>query len=251
MSFNFRILKSRFKALKHETSGVAAVEFALILPVMLLMYVGVVEITRLYAADRKAVVFAHTIADLATQADNDKTTNIQTLKDGDITLIFGLASAVLVPFNEAGASMRLTMFAFDGTVPASGAANGFIDWQDVCTLDGTGISCTPDVSAVFGSAKPRCTRELVDQGFATKNGYTMRAEVAFTYKPLFYDWSIYMPGSDAKKSVMDKSGIDLKDQLYMQPRGGANVVRISSSTAKDTSASAVAIKCAPEFKIIP
>ncbi len=221
---------------RSEKSGVAAVEFALILPVMLLMYVGVVEVTRLYAADRKAVVFAHTVADLATQAAVDASgSGFQSISDANANLIFGLASSVLYPFKAEGANIRLTLLAFDSTVPASGPATGFVDWEDVCTTQTDGITCAYGAGALLGDANNRCSTQTVDEGFATKNGYTMRAEVGFKYMPLLPGLFGFIP----------TAGITMKDVLYMQPRGGAVVIRTRSSGGIPTTNSPlVASACA-------
>ncbi len=225
-------LKAKINQFNRATSGVAAVEFALILPIMLLIYVGVVEITRLYAADRKAVVFAHTIADLATQAPTSTVDpNVQSISDNQLQLIFGLGASVLYPFDAEGASIRLTMYAFDSTVPANGLAKGFVDWQELCSVDAGGTSCTLDIAPLLDNPtkQARCTTKPdIDVGFATSGGYTMLAEVAYIYKPLFYDWFTQVADSPNKLSVMDKDGIKLKNKLYMQPRNKANVIRTNN-----------------------
>ena len=48
--------------------GVAAVEFALILPIMLAAYMGVVELSQALNADRKMTRATSTIADLASRS---------------------------------------------------------------------------------------------------------------------------------------------------------------------------------------
>jgi Flp pilus assembly pilin Flp len=227
MYLNMRVMVNKIKVknnqFKCETSGVAAIEFALILPVMLLLYVGVLEITRLYGADRKAVIFAHTIADLATQASADKTDSaVQSISDSQLSLIFGLGASVLYPFKSEGASIRLTMIAFDSTVPASGLANGFVDWQETCSVQGDGVACSYGSAPLLDSPanQERCTRQEVDVGFATKNGYTMLAEVGFKYAPFLGGLYPFMP-SDGM--------ILKKNTLFMQPRSKPNVIRINDS----------------------
>ncbi len=239
MSINFIAdLKSKIMDFKTEKTGVAAVEFALILPIMLLIYVGVVEVTRIYAADRKAVVFAHTVADLATQAKVDTAgSGFHSISDGDASLIFGLASSVLYPFSASGADIKLTMLAFDSTVPAAGPATGFVDWEDVCTVQTDGISCAYGTGPLLGSASSRCTTQSVDEGFAKKNGYTIRAQVAFQYMPLLPSLFGFIPAT----------GITLqKDTLHMQPRNDTVVIRTRSSGGIPTTNSPlVASACSP------
>ena len=52
--------------------GIAAVEFALVLPLLIVMYFGTVELTRILDANRKLTLFARTLADLSGRADNPK-----------------------------------------------------------------------------------------------------------------------------------------------------------------------------------
>jgi TadE-like protein len=224
-SLNLSLLKLKTKTdhFKHEVSGVAAVEFALILPLMLLMYVGTLEITRLYAADRKAVLFAHTIADLATQAATDTLdANVASINDSQLALIFGLGASVLYPFKSEGASVRLTMFAFDNKVPANGKAKGFVDWQELCTINADGTTCTPDTAPLLDTPtkQPRCSRQDIDVGFATNGGYTMLAEVGFKYAPILGGLYPFMP-SDGQ--------ILKKNALHMQPRNKPNVIRTNNN----------------------
>lgn len=242
LSLNF---KKKLNAFKTSISGVAAVEFAFILPIMLLLYVGVVEVTRLYAADRKAVIFAHTVADLATQAKVDTTgSGFQSISDADANLIYGLSSSVLYPFKAPGANIRLTLIAFDSTVPASGTATGFVDWEDVCTTQADGISCAYGTGALLGAVKTRCSTQAVEEGFAAKNGYIMRAEVGFEYLPLLPGLFNFIP----------TTGIVMKDTLYMQPRGGTVVIRTRSDGSTTNSplvASACASGGAPGGSFVP
>lgn len=51
-----------------DARGVAAVEFALILPLMLLLYLGSVEATQLYTTDRRVATIAGTVADLVSRS---------------------------------------------------------------------------------------------------------------------------------------------------------------------------------------
>ena len=50
-----------------DRCGLAAVEFALILPVMLTLYFGGVEVTNMLVANRRVTSVAYTAADLAAQ----------------------------------------------------------------------------------------------------------------------------------------------------------------------------------------
>lgn len=65
----FKKIKSGVHAFLENNRGVAAVEFALILPVMIAIYIGTVEVTLLLSMDRKASHTASVVGDLVTQYD--------------------------------------------------------------------------------------------------------------------------------------------------------------------------------------
>ena len=52
-----------------DERGVSAVEFAMLLPLMLTLYLGAVEISQGIGADRKVTLTARTVADLVSQVD--------------------------------------------------------------------------------------------------------------------------------------------------------------------------------------
>ncbi len=61
-------LLQRIRGFSRDTRGVAAVEFALILPLLLLLYIGSVEATLLYTTDRGVATIASTVADLVARS---------------------------------------------------------------------------------------------------------------------------------------------------------------------------------------
>lgn len=81
----------------HNNKGIAAVEFALILPVMLTMYLGMVEVTQGININRKVTLLSRTLADLTAQ--NSTLTNSK--KDQ----IFAAATQVLSPYSTTGVKM--------------------------------------------------------------------------------------------------------------------------------------------------
>jgi Flp pilus assembly protein TadG len=72
------------------TSGIAAMEFALIAPVMLVMYWGVTELSDALMANAKTTAVASTAADLIAQ-DNS-------VSNSDISDVFAALNAVMFPY---------------------------------------------------------------------------------------------------------------------------------------------------------
>ncbi|WP_310542446.1 pilus assembly protein [Phenylobacterium sp.] len=88
------------KSLIKDRRGAAAVEFAFVAPVMILMYYGLAELTQGMMADRRASHVAFAIADLVAQ---DTMINTSEMND-----IFNVGKAIIAPFPTTGLSMRVT-----------------------------------------------------------------------------------------------------------------------------------------------
>ena len=105
--------------LRHDVSGLAAVEFALILPIMLLLFLGSFETTNLVLAYMKLEASAETAADLVAQ-----TTVNTVLQSTDFTNITNAAKQVLTPLPTSGALLKI---AFASVTYNTGSA--VIDWH--------------------------------------------------------------------------------------------------------------------------
>lgn len=111
-----RLACSRLARFLCEGGGVAAVEFALILPVMLLMYLGTVEVGNAVSANRKVVATASTIGDLAAQSSS--------IDDPTMSNIFAASSAVIEPFSASPLQLRISQIMIDANSKA------WVSWSD-------------------------------------------------------------------------------------------------------------------------
>jgi Flp pilus assembly protein TadG len=94
----------RSRDLEHDQYGVAAVEFALILPIMLLLFLGSFETTNLVLAFMKLEASAETVADLVAQ------TRVNTvLQSTDFTNITNAAKQVLTPLPTSGSVLKIAL----------------------------------------------------------------------------------------------------------------------------------------------
>jgi len=166
-----------FRALRLEESGVAAVEFALILPLMLLIYLGSDDLTLGLMAARKATLVSRTLSDLISQQQNQLP-----VTDADLTSTFAAANAIMAPFPASTMKMTITSVEF---VADAGAATGYDAmprWS--ATLNG-GISRTQSCGAlnpVANSAAPVYNNLPV--GVYAQGGLVI-ADVSYTYAPTF------------------------------------------------------------------
>ena len=79
--------------------GVAAVEFAFIAPIMLVMLLGAVEATRAISIDRRLSVVTATVADLVSREEQ--------LSAQDVTAIYDIVAQVMSPFEAAPLSISI------------------------------------------------------------------------------------------------------------------------------------------------
>ena len=74
----------------NDCGGVAAVEFAFILPLMLVLFFGTIDFSQGIAVDRKVTIMARTLADLTSQNTSVTTTQLNNF--------FAASTAVMTPY---------------------------------------------------------------------------------------------------------------------------------------------------------
>ena len=83
-------MRRRAFELRGNNSGVAAIEFAMIIPVMAVLLVGTNEFSAGVAIDRKVTIMARTLSDLTSQ--NTSVTDTQ------LTNFFAASTAIMTPY---------------------------------------------------------------------------------------------------------------------------------------------------------
>lgn len=91
----------RLRAFPLAASGIAAVEFALILPVMLLLYLGMAEVTVAVNINRKMTILSRTLADLTSRSAGG-------ISNAEMDSIFGASVTVMTPYNTSDLQMRVS-----------------------------------------------------------------------------------------------------------------------------------------------
>ena len=132
-----------------DQRGISSVEFALILPLLLALYLGTVDVSQAIAVDRKVTLTSRTLADLASQ--------VTSITNADMTNILNAASSVVSPFDIT----KLKVVVSEIKIDNSGVAK--IYWSD--TLNGTthGVGATvtvivvPEIDAVNADIAPHCS----------------------------------------------------------------------------------------------
>ncbi len=93
------------RRLQRDASGLAAIEFAIICPVMLVSLLGAVEVSNGMLADRKVTQVTSTIADLTSQDT--------VVTNAEMSDIFAAGAAVMYPMGSTTLKMRVSSVVAD------------------------------------------------------------------------------------------------------------------------------------------
>jgi hypothetical protein len=96
-------LYAKIRGFTRNREGAAAVELALVAPVLLLLYFGTVDLANWYMAHRRLVVAGSTVADLTTQ------TAVQISK-ADIDGFWDGIGRIIAPLKSANVTMTMRTF---------------------------------------------------------------------------------------------------------------------------------------------
>lgn len=121
---------SRFlRRLRRCERGVAATEFALVAPIMILLHFGVVEVVQAWEAHRRVAHVASALADLTAQN--------RTVTASDLDDILAAGALMISPFPETSLGERIASL----TADASGAVK--MDWSASRNWTASGAPSVP------------------------------------------------------------------------------------------------------------
>jgi Flp pilus assembly protein TadG len=180
--------------LRNDTRGVSAVEFAMIIPLMFLMFFGMLDVSNGFAVDRKVSQISQGMADLASR--------YTTLAETDVSNFFIIADAMLTPYDKTQLKATISQVYID---PSSKTAKVVWSRGDEKKAVGTVVS-VPANLIVKDAA-----------GNYLANQYLILGEANYTYVPTI-GW------------VVPKGGLTLSDAMYTRPRQTSCVVMVTSCT---------------------
>jgi len=178
----------RARGLLDDRSGLAAVEFAMIFPMMLVMFFGVVEISSAISADRKATLVARTLSDLTSQ--------MSSVVNADLVSFGQTAKSIMTPYPASPLVSSITEVYVDKT---SGVAR--VQWSQGLTIDASG-------NVTIASTPPHNQGDIVSLPstlVVAKGTFVIWSEVSYKYTP-------------AVGYMLAKTGLTFKDAAFTRPR---------------------------------
>lgn len=187
-------LRLSVRRLARDDRGLAAVEFAIIVPLMLVMFFGTVEISSAVAVNRKISMVTQGLADLAGR--------YKVVTDTDITNFFAIGNAMLTPYDATPLQTTITEIYID---PATGVARAQWSKGYAPRANGTTVSVPADLISRDASNN------------ILPNQYLIFTEASYLYTP-------------AVGYVLGKTGVTLSDTTYMRPRLSQCVLYAAATT---------------------
>lgn len=166
-------------------SGVGAIEFALVAPVLLILYIGAAEVSVAMSINRKVARAASTVADLVTQEKSVDQAMLANMKT--------VAAAVMAPYAESPISIKISEIAIDGSGKAA------VQW-----------SWAADGTAPYDKNSPAD----VPSDLVIPETYLVRAELSYPHKLL-----LMVPGTNA----LQANTLTLSKTYYLRPRSGEQI----------------------------
>jgi Flp pilus assembly protein TadG len=175
---------------KEDAQGVAAVEFALIVPMMGSMFVGAVELSQAVTVDRRVTQVAASTADLVARADKQ-------ISQSEITDIMRVGGYIFKPYSQ----VPVTIIIRNVTSSPSSASVAKQSWS--CTFKGAGSVQTCACSN---------SNYTLPANLVTTNDSVVISDVTYAYTPLIFDYFL-------KKSMTASAGAyTFSEKVYVKPR---------------------------------
>jgi Flp pilus assembly protein TadG len=182
-------LRSIVRTFFRRETGVAAVEFALVVPLMLSVYLGCTEAASLLTVDRKVQSVAGAIGDLVARSN-------KTIAQGQLEDYFLASTLIMAPYGTAGLVQTVTAVSVDDDGEAT------VLWS-ARYEDGA-------LSNAVAEHPQGDAFDLPEEMKAIATGQTViAAEVGYSYRPLL--------------GVVFREALDLNRSALFMPRFGGNI----------------------------
>lgn len=184
-------LQRLLQRLAGNAQGAAAVEFAMIAPLMFMMFVGSVEFSQAITVDRRVTHAASAVADLIARAPSEGVTATQV--DRDMSIV----GQLIAPYDLSALTVEVVSIKALAVPGDPGAVNYVVDWSH---NNRGGTPYARNSPAPFG----------MPQGLLVAGESTIIGRAFYDYTPLIFSYFI-------KETFM------LEEKFYLRPRNSACV----------------------------
>lgn len=193
-------LGDKLRSFGHSKDGVAAVEFAFIVPIMLSLYFGTMELSQGIEVNKKASRASSLVADLVTQQ--------AAVTKSDILAIANIAAATLQPYKRSDSVVELVGIQVSNETPPKAR----VTWsQRVTQITVGGVKSGVGSSFLtVGDIITIPSELLIANTFIVKGGLTVD----------YYPFTTYQINS----TTNGQKGIAMGERYYLRPRMSPVVV---------------------------
>ncbi len=170
------------RAFFRNKKGTAAVEFAFILPLMIMLYWGAVQIYEATSVNRRVNTVASSVADLVTQ--------VSEVDDAALARITDIAEGIMTPYDDANLTIAIASYVKSG-------GNVVLDWSY-----GGSVSLTAEAAAL-----------LENEGDSI-----IAVEVGNSFSPTLGKLELPLAGG---RHEVGRDSYDQQASFYLRPRTGA------------------------------
>jgi Flp pilus assembly protein TadG len=186
-----RALVSFIRRFGREDRGAAAVEFALILPFLIVLFMGSIEASSLITVDRRVNVISGTVGDLIARWDSKGGTNpvaTTTLKD-----YFTASQGIMYPYSVTALKQTVSVI----KITSGGVATVTMS----CGYNGGSARAANSAFALPANLKSVATPAVT---VPATFGWVIASEAAYSYKPVL--------------GMVFKNALNLNSTSYYLPR---------------------------------
>ena len=150
------------RGLRDNERGISAVEFALIAPLLIMLYLGAIELSLLMDVNRRVTQTAASLGDL--------TARLSTVTDDDMREMFAAAEIMMQPYDANDAGMRIT------SIVDKGDGRAKVAWSDGHILPAYSTGTIIDLPAGIMPSPGSIIMTEVNYDYKSEIGYIISSD---------------------------------------------------------------------------
>ncbi|MBY0382873.1 MAG: pilus assembly protein [Xanthobacteraceae bacterium] len=174
----------RARRLRGDTSGMAAIEFAVLFPLILLIFFGTIGVSDGVAVDRKVTILTRTLSDLISQAAQ--------IGPVDLSNAYAIGTVIMTPYANGPIKAKVTQLYID-----SSTSLPKVSW--VSAYNDTPHACNETIT--------------IPDGLKIPGTYLIMSEVKYAFKP----------AAGISGGTFQPPTFNISDQTFTRPRQSASV----------------------------